>query len=160
MEQRKAELRNLDEKRKIAEEQLDIKKEYETIRIHYETEEKSDRGGWKSGSSRSGNRSGQSLSCSTSSSPVRSEVPKEQIRAQEDQEVRLKERKSAGSRANFQKRKTEKSGRTGVLLAKGKQEQVSLTEADYRLEADATTAMLSHLEMQIEDGKNEIISLF
>ena len=44
-------------------------------------------------------------------------------------------------------------------LAKEKQEQVSLTEADYRLEADATTAMLSHLEMQIEDGKNEIISL-
>ena len=41
MEQRKAELANLDEKRKIAEEQLsDIKKEYETIRIHYETEEK------------------------------------------------------------------------------------------------------------------------
>lgn len=34
-----------------------------------------------------------------------------------------------------------------------------MTEADYRLEADATTAMLSHLEMQIEDGKNEIISL-
>ena len=41
MEQRKAELANLDEKQKIAEEQLsDIKKEYETIRIHYETEEK------------------------------------------------------------------------------------------------------------------------
>lgn len=34
-----------------------------------------------------------------------------------------------------------------------------MTEADCRLEADATTAMLSHLEMQIEDGKNEIISL-
>ena len=41
MEQRKAELANLDEKQKIAEEQLsDIKKEYETIRSHYETEEK------------------------------------------------------------------------------------------------------------------------
>ena len=133
MEQRKAELANLDEKRKIAEEQLsDIKKEYETIRIHYETEEKA---------------IGQI------------EVLKEQIRAQEDQEVRLKERKSVIESELSRKEKQRKAEEQAFLLAKEKQEQVSLTEADYRLEADATTAMLSHLEMQIEDGKNEIISL-
>ena len=87
------------------------------------------------------------------------EVLKEQIRAQEDQEVRLKERKSVIESELSRKEKQRKAEEQAFLLAKEKQEQVSLTEADYRLEADATTAMLSHLEMQIEDGKNEIISL-
>ena len=88
------------------------------------------------------------------------EVLKEQIRAQEDQEVRLKERKSVIESELSGKEKQRKAEQQAFLLAKEKQEQVSLTEADCRLEADATTAMLSHLEMQIEDGKNEIISAF
>ena len=53
------------------------------------------------------------------------------------------------------KEKQRKAEEQEFLLAKEKQEQVSLTEADYRLEADATTAMLSHLEMQIEDGERK-----
>lgn len=81
------------------------------------------------------------------------EVLKEQIRAQEDQEVRLKERKSVIESELSGKEKQRKAEQQAFLLAKEKQEQVSLTEADCCLEADATTAMLSHLEMQIEDGK-------
>lgn len=158
MEQRKAELANLDEKRKIAEEQLsDIKKEYETIRIHYETEEKAiEELEERIEQIREQERQSQLLHQQLTG---QIEVLKEQIRAQEDQEVRLKERKSVIESELSRKEKQRKAEEQAFLLAKEKQEQVSLTEADYRLEADATTAMLSHLEMQIEDGKNEIISL-
>ena len=158
MEQRKAELANLDEKRKIAEEQLsDIKKEYETIRIHYETEEKAiEELEERIEQIREQERQSQLLHQQLTG---QIEVLKEQIRAQEDQEVRLKERKSVIESELSGKEKQRKVEEQAFLLAKEKQEQVSLTEADCRLEADATTAMLSHLEMQIEDGKNEIISL-
>ncbi len=158
MEQRKAELANLDEKRKIAEEQLsDIKKEYETIRIHYETEEKAiEELEERIEQIREQERQSQLLHQQLTG---QIEVLKEQIRAQEAQEVRLKERKSVIESELSRKEKQRKAEEQAFLLAKEKQEQVSLTEADYRLEADATTAMLSHLEMQIEDGKNEIISL-
>ena len=158
MEQRKAELANLDEKRKIAEEQLsDIKKEYETIRIHYETEEKAiEELEERIEQIREQERQSQLLHQQLTG---QIEVLKEQIRAQEDQEVRLKERKSVIESELSRKEKQRKAEEQAFLLAKEKQEQVSLTEEDYRLEADATTAMLSHLEMQIEDGKNEIISL-
>lgn len=152
MEQRKAELANLDEKRKIAEEQLsDIKKEYETIRIHYETEEKAiEELEERIEQIREQERQSQLLHQQLTG---QIEVLKEQIRAQEDQEVRLKERKSVIESELSRKEKQRKAEEQAFLLAKEKQEQVSLTEADYRLEADATTAMLSHLEMQIEDGK-------
>ena len=158
MEQRKAELANLDEKQKIAEEQLsDIKKEYETIRIHYETEEKAiEELEEQIEQIREQERQSQLLHQQLTG---QIEVLKEQIRAQEDQEVRLKERKSVIESELSRKEKQRKAEEQAFLLAKEKQEQVSLTEADCRLEADATTAMLSHLEMQIEDGKNEIISL-
>lgn len=158
MEQRKAELANLDEKRKIAEEQLsDIKKEYETIRVHYETEEKAiEELEERIEQIREQERQSQLLHQQLTG---QIEVLKEQIRAQEDQEVRLKERKSVIESELSGKEKQRKAEQQAFLLAKEKQEQVSLTEADCCLEADATTAMLSHLEMQIEDGKNEIISL-
>ena len=159
MEQRKAELANLDEKRKIAEEQLsDIKKEYETIRIHYETEEKAiEELEERIEQIREQERQSQLLHQQLTG---QIEVLKEQIRAQEDQEVRLKERKSVIESELSRKEKQRKAEEQAFLLAKEKQEQVSLTEADYRLEADATTAMLSHLEMQIEDGKNEKLRIY
>ena len=119
MEQRKAELANLDEKRKIAEEQLsDIKKEYETIRIHYETEEKAiEELEERIEQIREQERQSQLLHQQLTG---QIEVLKEQIRAQEDQEVRLKERKSVIESELSRKRKTEKSGRTGVFACKGK----------------------------------------
>lgn len=56
------------------------------------------------------------------------EVLKEQIRAQEDQEVRLKERKSVIESELSGKEKQRKAEQQAFLLAKEKQEQVSLTE--------------------------------
>ena len=130
MEQRKAELANLDEKRKIAEEQLsDIKKEYETIRIHYETEEKAiEELEERIEQIREQERQSQLLHQQLTG---QIEVLKEQIRAQEDQEVRLKERKSVIESELSRKEKQRKAEEQALKLAeqeKMKQEETQQEE--------------------------------
>ena len=158
MEHMKAELGDLEGKRKIAEDQLlDVKKEYETIRIHYEAEEKAIEDLEEQIEQiREKERQSQLLNQQLGG---QIEVLKEQIKAQQNEGIRLKERKSVIESELSEKEKQRGTEQQEFLRAKEKQEQVSETEEDVQLEADATTAMLSHLEMQIEDGKNEIISL-
>lgn len=122
MEQRKAELANLDEKRKIAEEQLsDIKKEYETIRIHYETEEKAIEELEERIEPDPGTRSGKSVALPAAHRTDRS--PERADPGTGGSGSPFKRAKERDRERTFRKRKTEKSGRTGVLLAKEKQER-------------------------------------
>ncbi len=101
----------------------------------------------------SGSRSGNRRAKSVAPPAGQIEVLKEQIRAQEDQEVRLKERKSVIESELSRKRKTEKSGRTGVFACKGKTGAGFFNGSGLSPGSGCDNGDALHLEMQIEDGK-------
>jgi chromosome segregation protein len=86
-------------------------------------------------------------------------VLQEQIRAAIQQKQQMQERKiiveEEISKKEIQKQQEEEN----LLKWQEFRKQAAAEEADFKLEADATTALLTHLERQMEDGKNEIIHL-
>ena len=87
------------------------------------------------------------------------EVLKEQIKTARLNESHMRERKDAILREIAEK-ETQKEHETRTLQELEVQlEKAQEAEEDSRYESDATAAALSHLERQIEEGKNSIIGL-
>lgn len=87
------------------------------------------------------------------------ELLKEQIRTAHMNESHMQERKAAIER-EVAKKEQQKAAETETRLElEKKHEEAMEALEDFRFESDATAAALSHLERQIEDGKNAIIEL-
>ena len=86
-------------------------------------------------------------------------VLKEQIRAAVQQKQQMQERKTVVEEKIFQKETQKQQEEKNLHRWQETGVQTTSEEAEFKLEADATTALLAHLERQIEDGKNAIIHL-
>ena len=158
MERLGAQLLEAEKNLGIAENELqDVKREYESIRTEYEKAEKEIEGLTAAIEEIRDQANKSRLLRQQLSGRI--ELLKEQIRMARLNESNMQERKDAILR-EISEKEEQKEAETQTLheleerLAKAQE-----AEEDSRYESDATAASLSHLERQIEGGKNSIIGL-
>lgn len=87
------------------------------------------------------------------------ELLREQIRTEQMNEQHLQERSEAIGKEISARREMKEKECSSLSILKEQLVRVEQEEEDSRLEADASQAVISHLDGQIEDGKNAIIEL-